>query len=115
MRIASLPGMNAEQNINIVIINKTDADHLEAVQNQMSKIGAPAVRAIWSETYGLWFAAEGSHRITAAKNLGLIPEIIDITGQAATVQRDEEDTEMTAEEIETWLTYDVHKAIIVRF
>lgn len=55
--------------------------HLEEVKDIMRKKGAPTIRAIWSDFYGLWLAIEGCHRIRAAKELGLIPKIKDVSGQ----------------------------------
>jgi hypothetical protein len=48
-----------------------NGNHLEAVKTEMQNLGAPVIRAIWSETYGMWMAVEGCHRIRAAKDLGL--------------------------------------------
>lgn len=63
--------------------------HLGEVKAEMVKRGAPVLRAIWSETYGMWMAVEGCHRIRAAKELGLTPVIKDISDQKyATIQQD---------------------------
>lgn len=59
----------------IAIINGTDAKHLEEVKSEMSKIGAPVIKAVWMECYGHWAALEGSHRVVAAKSLGIEPII----------------------------------------
>lgn len=56
-----------------------DQEHLDSVKNEMIKMGAPKIRAIWSESYDMWLAVEGCHRIRAAQELGLTPIIIDIT------------------------------------
>lgn len=53
--------------------------HLNEVKAEMVKRGAPVIRAIWSECYGMWLAVEGCHRIRAAKELGLTPIINDIS------------------------------------
>lgn len=55
--------------------------HLEEVKAEMTKRGAPVIRCIWSEHYGVWLAIEGCHRLRAAKQLGLTPIIKDISGQ----------------------------------
>ncbi len=39
----------------------------------MTKRGAPRLRAILDETQGVIVALEGSHRIAAALDLGLVP------------------------------------------
>ena len=51
------------------------ADKLEGVKAEMNRLGAPTIKAVWMDTYGAWVALEGSHRIRAAKELGLIPNI----------------------------------------
>lgn len=55
--------------------------HLSDVQTEMTKRGAPVIRAIWSECYGMWLAIEGCHRLRAAQNLGLMPIIKDVSSQ----------------------------------
>ena len=55
-----------------------DAAHLETVKTEMTKLGAPTIKAVWMESYGAWVALEGSHRIRAAKALGLTPEIEEV-------------------------------------
>lgn len=62
-----------------------DQQHLEAVKAEMTTLGAPSVRAIWSEMYGLWLAVEGSHRLRAAADLGLDPIIIDVSDDETVV------------------------------
>ena len=52
---------------------------LEQVKREMVELGAPIIRAIWSEMYGLWLAVEGSHRLRAAEELGISPKIDDIS------------------------------------
>jgi len=55
-----------------------DAAHLEAVKTEMKTLGAPAIKAVWMEAYGAWVALEGSHRIRAAAELGLAPDIDEV-------------------------------------
>lgn len=57
----------------IVTINAPDADHLVAVMDEMRDRGAPVIRAIRDETQGVILALEGSHRLAAAKALGIVP------------------------------------------
>ena len=94
----------------IVVPNTPEEFYLDYVSKQMEVLGAPKIRAIWSDEYELWFAAEGSHRIAAAHRAGIVPVIVDITGEDATVQKNEEDTAMTAEELKDWLVSDVMNA-----
>lgn len=54
-----------------------DVEHLAEVIEQMKTLGAPKIHAVWMECYGHYAALEGCHRIRAAKELGLVPEIIE--------------------------------------
>ena len=68
-----------------------DPDHLEAVKGEMTRRGAPVIRAIWSEVYASYLAVEGCHRIRAAKELGLTPVVKDIThNKTVRLQSDDE-------------------------
>lgn len=68
--------------MNIALYHSHYSDkHLAEVQAEMTKRGAPVIRAIWSECYGMWLAIEGCHRLRAAQNLGLTPVIKDVSGQ----------------------------------
>lgn len=55
-----------------------DADHLAAVIKEMEVIGAPTIKAVRMEAYGAWVALEGSHRIRAAFELGLEPQVDEV-------------------------------------
>ncbi len=57
----------------LIAINETDADHLAKVTAEMQTIGAPALRCIRDDAQGIILALEGSHRLAAAKALGLTP------------------------------------------
>lgn len=52
------------------------SQHLEHVVSEMRKRGAPAIRAYFDGT--MWHAREGTHRLRAAKLLGLAPMLISI-------------------------------------
>jgi hypothetical protein len=52
-----------------------DTDHLADVVTEMRSLGAPTIKAIWDEGNGCWIALEGCHRLRAASELGLTPEI----------------------------------------
>ncbi len=54
-----------------------DQKHLEEVISEMKTKGAPIIKAV-DTGEGVWVALEGSHRIRAAKELGLIPVIDEI-------------------------------------
>lgn len=55
-----------------------DADHLAAVIKDMETLGAPTIKAVRMEAFDAWVALEGSHRIRAAFELGLEPQIEEI-------------------------------------
>lgn len=55
-----------------------DPAHLEAVKADMATMGAPTVRAVWSEGDSAWVALEGCHRLRAAHALGIEPNIDEI-------------------------------------
>ena len=61
----------------IVTLNKADSTHLAAVVEKMRVMGAPQITCIKHEGTGVWVALEGSHRVAAAKMLGLVPEIVE--------------------------------------
>ena len=84
-----------------------DEQHLDTVKAEMQKLGVPTIKAIWSECYGMWMAVEGCHRIRAAKDLGLTPNIEEITSETVIIQIDGDDeeveTEALAEELQDGL------------
>ena len=65
--------------MNIALVHSHyDPAHLEEVKNQMLTLGAPNIHAVWMECYGHWAALEGCHRLRAAHELGLTPNIIEV-------------------------------------
>lgn len=52
----------------------TDTDHYRKVLEDMRRLGAPTIRAVFIFGIGL-VALEGCHRLAAAEELGLVPEI----------------------------------------
>lgn len=62
----------------IIAINQPENAHLAEVISEMAELGTPTIKAVWMEVYGAWVALEGSHRIAAAKALGLTPEIEEV-------------------------------------
>lgn len=80
--------------------NHYNEQHLEEVKQEMIKLGAPSIRAIWSECYGMWMAVEGCHRLRAAKELGIMPIIIDISAKRqATIQDDGENKKRSVKQL----------------
>lgn len=60
----------------IYTINPTDPDQLAAVMADMEALGAPTIRACWQGDH--WCALEGSHRVAAARLLGLPVVILEM-------------------------------------
>ena len=93
-----------------------DEQHLENVKKIMSTKGAPKIRAIWSDIYGAWLAVEGCHRLRAAQELGLTPEIIDISNnKTALIQDDGEDIKVKVLDLLEDLTDNAPKSEIISF
>lgn len=91
-------------------------DHLDTVKAEMDKLGTPTIKAIWSDCYKMWMAVEGCHRIRAAKELGLIPEIDDISDQeTVTIQIDGYDEEVDLIDLAEQLTDAVWQATVIEF
>lgn len=60
----------------IILLNKTTESRLVQVVSEMVSLGAPVVQCFELEDC-TYLALEGSHRLTAAKQLGMIP-ILDV-------------------------------------
>lgn len=58
----------------IYAIHKTDAEKLASVTDEMRSLGAPTIRVVDCSDY--YMALEGSHRLAAAHNLGLVPDLV---------------------------------------
>lgn len=52
--------------------------HLEHVIAEMRQRGAPVLRAHYDREAGIWHAREGTHRLRAAKALGLTPVLVPV-------------------------------------
>lgn len=63
----------------VALIHKHfDEDHLREVKAKMEVLGAPTIKAVWMECWGIWAALEGCHRLRAAHALGLAPKIEEV-------------------------------------
>ena len=60
----------------IITINQIDAEHYASVRSQMLVLGAPTIRCARDEAQGVLVALEGSHRLAAAIELGLAPNLV---------------------------------------
>lgn len=54
------------------------SDHLERVIAEMRARGAPRLRAYYDRVADIWHAREGTHRLRAAKALGLVPVMVPV-------------------------------------
>ena len=72
----------------IILLNKTTDSRLAEVRAEMQTLGAPVIQCFELED-GKYLATEGSHRLTAAKELGLTP-ILDVIDK---LDKDDPDTE----------------------
>jgi hypothetical protein len=61
----------------ILLHDHYDRAHLEAVKAEMETLGAPTVKALYDAANDVWMALEGCHRIRAAHELGLTPEMVE--------------------------------------
>jgi len=83
----------------IITPNKINQAHLKAVKAEMLTLGAPAIRAIGNGE--IYWAIEGSHRLVAAYELGLEPEIeeVEYSNEMITIQWDGAAEEFVASEL----------------
>lgn len=96
--------------------NSYNETHLNEVKEIMVKRGAPKIRAIWSEIHGEWLAVEGCHRLRAAEQLGLTPQIIDISNQkTVTIQIDDEMVKVKVAELAEELNDTAHRRHSIKF
>lgn len=58
----------------IYAIHAPKADQIKAVVAEMKALGAPAIRVVDCGDY--YMALEGSHRLAAAHELGLTPDLV---------------------------------------
>ena len=91
-------------------------EHLEAVKAEMQALGAPTIRAFWSEMHGIWLAVEGCHRLRAAAALGLTPNIEELSIDGTiTVQVDEMDEDVEALDLMLELQDQASRTTILTF
>lgn len=74
-------------------IMKNSAKYAE-IKAYMEEAGAPTLKAVWMDCFGAWVALEGSHRLNAAAELGLVPEIEEIDYNEDIKVRDITDIDM---------------------
>lgn len=81
-----------------------DGERLAEVRAEMQRLGAPELRALWHEGYGVWLAIEGSHRLAIAAELGLTPVIVPVNWDTQ-IEHDFEDvpSPCAVQHIEEWL------------
>jgi hypothetical protein len=95
----------------IALLHKDyNESHLQEVIEEMKKLGAPTIKAVWMECYNHFAALEGCHRIRAAKKLGLIPEIEEVEYSDEEIIGDSGDVYTVSE-----LADESYKAEIIEF
>lgn len=77
-----------KRKMKIILLNKVTESRLVQVISEMKILGAPIIQCFEMDD-GTYLALEGSHRLTAAKELGLIP-ILDIVDK---IERNDPDVE----------------------
>lgn len=96
--------------------NQYDEAHLETVKAEMLRLGAPKIRAIWSEAYGMWMAVEGCHRLRAAESLSISPVIIDVSSKKTlTIQVDGENVKVKVADLEEELVDNAWRVKNIKF
>lgn len=86
----------------IKLLHSVDTEKLARVVEEMRTLGAPEIRVVWDDMNGIWHAADGTHRLTAAHKLGLTPVLTEITwGEAADLLNEESGSCWTGEELES--------------
>ena len=55
----------------IIKIHGIDENKLSKTKALMAKLGSPTIKACYAHTYSMWVALEGTHRVTAAEELGI--------------------------------------------
>jgi hypothetical protein len=86
-------------------------EHLQQVKSEMLTLGAPTIKCFYDEANGIWFAVEGCHRLRAAYELGLTPEIEDITDDfylRYQVDGEEVEVELSDEFFDEWYERNHH-------
>lgn len=73
----------SKQSPTIKLLHRVDPAKLASVTDEMRALGAPTIRAVWDDANGIWHAAEGTHRLTAARQLGLAPALTEVSWDAA--------------------------------
>jgi len=63
--------------------NHFDQKHLEEVKTEMLILGTPVIRVVYDDLNDVFIAVEGCHRLRACEELGLTPEIEEITIEEA--------------------------------
>lgn len=98
----------------VIALHEIDEAKLVGVMAEMRRLGAPTIRVI--EEAGRFWAVEGTHRLEAAKRLGLTPriEVIDSSDPDAIIDSldlDGEGQSMTVGDVLTYVCTMDHGAI----
>ena len=75
--------------MHILRMNKIDPERYPEVVAKMRELGAPVIQVFALSSWE-YFALEGSHRLTAAKELGLTP-ILDVVADMSDLTKEDDD------------------------
>lgn len=73
--------LNKQLGALVVAPHKPDKTRLAEVMQEMERLGAPTIRAYWDDAQGAYRALEGSHRLAAAKKLGIEPKLVEMNAR----------------------------------
>jgi len=90
-------------------------EHLKEVMKEMKTLGAPTIKAVWMDCYGHWAALEGCHRIRAAKELGLVPNIEEVEYSDDPFEADDHAEERCKAYIISEVADDSYRNIVITF
>ena len=90
----------------IYTINEIDDAHLASVIADMRRLGPPRIRACWQGDH--YCALEGSHRVEAARRLGLPVLIVEMAEDALLCGHDLDDLDddCTVADVLEWGSWD---------
>lgn len=96
--------------MDILIPNRITQSRYECVRERMKELGAPVIQCV-EISADFYYALEGSHRITAAKELGLVPTIVIVD----TLGFDDEDDDTLTRAIRKDVPVRQSKNLLIQF
>jgi hypothetical protein len=84
--------MQTHQAMKVALLHRHyNEGHLASVTEEMRTLGVPTIKAVWMETWQMWVAMEGCHRLRAAHALGLTPVIEELDYSDEMISMDDGD------------------------